>query len=152
MYAILGPRGKIFNLVAEQPEDGRRYILLTPEQLAIVGEETEPKPYFIIDGNLLTEDEARPLLMAMRPMSNIPDPNKPYAVSKIKLLRALDSRGLYDPFISFLNSDPKILMFFNSCQVLMTNDPLLVDAIPAFVVISGMTDNDVMIMLSECRD
>ena len=73
MFAILGPRGRIFNVTPTSPEGGQTYVELTQAQVDIVGEGSGPKPYFIIDGRLLTNDEARPLVTSMRHAHTQPD-------------------------------------------------------------------------------
>lgn len=67
MYAILGPLGRILNTATDEPLDAPKYWLLTPEQLAVVGEDIGPKPYFIIDGALLTPSEATAARVAPMP-------------------------------------------------------------------------------------
>ena len=79
-------------------------------------------------------------------------PQPPGAVSKLKLLRALDFMHLYDSFIGFLDADPKTREFWTAAQYLMTDDPLLQASIPGFMAMANLSDSDVLRLFESCLD
>jgi len=75
-----------------------------------------------------------------------------FTISKLRLRRKLRELGAEELLNSMLNSDPKILNDWNDAQFLTSVDDLLVSAIPLFVQATGMSEEDLMNMLWECRE
>ena len=85
------------------------------------------------------------------PTEIVPAPiARPFFVSKLKLGRTLRAGGLEAMFNSFLASNPEFATDFNNAQVLNSDDPVLVSAIPVFATASGQTVDQITALLKTC--
>jgi hypothetical protein len=80
-----------------------------------------------------------------------PPPPAAFEVSKLKLVRALRSIGLEPAFDAFLASDAIAATDWAVAQALLTDDPLLVAAMPALCQQANITSEQATAILESCR-
>ena len=116
----------------------------------------EIQPSTIIEGPNQPID--CPDLAAMEAMALIPippkptPPQRPFAMSKLKLLRQLAALNLLDGFLAMLDAIPNARLFFDAAQIIMTDDPLVLSAVPQFQAATGITDTAIAALFSACRE
>ena len=96
----------------------------------------------------ITELEAK--LAASENPNAVPATVAATGISKLKIRRTLRDLGYEDLLDQFLNAVPTRLADWNDAQCLELSDPLLVEAIPDFVAVSGLTTQQVTDMLNSC--
>lgn len=76
------------------------------------------------------------------------DPNVPFRISKEKLSDAMRSAGLYAQFRGYLAADPDRLDRWNDAVVLDSDNPMVLEAIPA--IQSLLPEVDINALLRSC--
>jgi len=116
----------------------------------------EIQPGTIIEGPNQPIEAAN--LAALEAMALIPippkptPPKRPFAMSKLKLLRQLAALNLLDGFLAMLDTIPNARLFFDAAQVLSTDDPLVLAAVPQFQSATGISAADLSALFSSCRE
>lgn len=62
---------------------------------------------------------------------------RPFPVSKIKVLRAIDAVGQLDAFLSFLNADAKRRLLWDAAVTLDSDDPMVTNAVAQLAPLLG---------------
>ena len=85
--------------------------------------------------------------------SEPPAPPDPLAqpMSKLALRRALRARGLEEALDAFLASDQTARNDWQDSQVIRLDDPLMQAALPGFRALAGLTDEDVLALVTEAQ-
>ena len=96
----------------------------------------------------ITELEAK--LAASENPGAVPATPAVISISKLKIRRTLRDLGFEGLLDSFLNGVPTRLADWNDAQCLVLSDPLLVEAIPEFVAVSGLSTQQVTDLLNSC--
>lgn len=128
------------NIVGSDPSKAQPFVNgwveVTPEQFAAA--KTTPRPQWV-DGQVVSGPEPEPV------------PPMPVQYSKLKLILMLEAEGLEEMFFAWLASDPKLLRRWDAAQYLMSDDPILLAAIPAFAAASGKTESQILELLNSCQ-
>jgi len=75
----------------------------------------------------------------------------PFALSKLKLLEALDAAGLEDAIFSAISADEKKLRRWDAAQELATDHPLVVEMVADAKSNLGITDDQVQALFAAAR-
>ena len=115
----------------------------TPDQhaarlLVLLGGDVQASLQALIDGTAPQDPAASP-----RPVRRF---------SKLKIRRTLRDLGAECLLDDFLASSPTALADWNDSQVIMIDDPVLVQCLPAFAHASNMTEAQITAILQSCRD
>ena len=76
----------------------------------------------------------------------------PLRLSKLKVRRALRSLEMEHLLDAFLAGDPQAAADWDDSQVILTDDPLLVAALPAFASATGMAETRIRALLETCQE
>ena len=104
----------------------------------------------LIDSLNAKEDTDEELLLLVTPSPA--GTTGPCKWSKLKVIDALNSIGALPILIGYLDSDPIRRLRWDSAQCVMSDDPMVPEAIPALAELTGKTDADIQEILNSCRD
>jgi len=76
---------------------------------------------------------------------------QPFAISKIKLDKALLALGVRDQFDAFIASDSEMQRMYDKALVLMSNDPMVTSAMGYFKDALKLNDDQIKNMLEGCK-
>jgi hypothetical protein len=78
-------------------------------------------------------------------------PAERFTISKLRLRRALRSRGLEEYFNAALEGNPTVRADWDDAVELYSDDPMMSTTIPAFAAALGLTQADVDALLAEAK-
>ena len=140
-YAITLSNNNIVEWISSHPEQsdgtaGPNRIFVSKETYDL--SKTTPRPQ-LVNGEVVSGPEPEP------------SPPQPFSLSKLKIRREMRNMGLEGLLNQFLASDVNILNDWNDAQVLMSDDPMLVEKLPLVTSIFGITEEQLQTLFNKCR-
>ena len=77
--------------------------------------------------------------------------NAPYEISKLRLVEAFDAIGKLDEFLTFIASDARMELFWETATTLDSDHPMMVQASVAISQEFGLTEEQVDTLLRSAR-